>query len=1033
MLAAYLALGYPGAYEAALREMRETYDVEDFSWLEFHCGPVPNPLNPRGDADGDGFLNHQEWDYLRLYENNPVTLTDDYAAWVLDPEQHPTVPVDCIPKTTVRIDVTGQGWVYPGVGDHQFATYAQTCAFNCPVTAPLECENNTIALTADPAAGWIFDGWRGEVPDNILALSNPEDPAYDPARAAAMDRDDNPTIELTMQKSRWIKARFVYFPGYDALDLVEDLGHFLVSTGINEEASDVWNLNHDRGDYHYDVSDTVYTGDGIPDAAEFYLLQELLLNRTYDRSNSGGAAHGEIIDAFSANLLQTEADLGSVADAHAVRTVAAYMTMGSYALTRMITAAVRDTWSIELDAQEYDTRGHRHFHSEGDVDGDADTNLMEWIFARDDNPGDAEAQVAAYAARAMDQTLTGAEPEGSPEGSPEGEGTPEGEGMQEGEGAGEGEGEPNECRCTNDANIGTATFTLIADAGLEVSATLLSTGGTCQDRALTGAGDVVKKGSDIRVSAKTASGAKAKFYKWSAPGTFINGSDSATEVFTITQNTTTVTATAPYNTIDAPKTHSRYVTLGGPYVLVTYNVSSSGLGEDAQYIQCIPHPTYENMNRYLVPEGLQLGLYADILVEGVSAGASWHGFPNPPYTTQMDSLSAAVSVGSISSVDFEINAGPLGPTWNHLAQPDGQGLAMLGCGEHARFVGSVTGGQSWTFLAFNAKPRPGWLFDYWLDEDTCQIASSLSVVSWIVNRESNYTAVFRKLHTLTIERAGRYGADQVPPSCLGYVVTDPITDMKKFYGPASTLLDPPIVTLVANANTPYSFLTWRGEGEAWYENETPGTDPSHELLKEDPGTNGVDPFYNHATIKIRMDKARTLEAQFCACVHLGTSNSGSLKGDEYLNTGTFLDRFGTSRDTDLGGDAWGCAWYIHTKLNTLGWTWYNVNGAEIGAAGIVSFNDISNLHGGEWTGQQPLHRHENGLDVDLAYMATPGLNREFLDLLTDDYDIVRILYDARKISGNPQDFAHEGLTLTDDPVVHYNHWHVRYKDPDFCN
>ena len=70
-------------------------------------------------------------------------------------------------------------------------------------------------------------------------------------------------------------------------------------------------------------------GNGIPDKAEFLMLQKALQDRLLTHAMKAGIVHRTAWEVWEDNWMQAQADLPG-ADARLVRVVAAYMTLGDY-------------------------------------------------------------------------------------------------------------------------------------------------------------------------------------------------------------------------------------------------------------------------------------------------------------------------------------------------------------------------------------------------------------------------------------------------------------------------------------------------------------------------------------------------------------------------------------------------------------------------------------------------------------------------------------------------------------------------------
>jgi hypothetical protein len=238
-------------------------------------------------------------------------------------------------------------------------------------------QDTQVILTATPASGWAFLRWLGDV----HALENP--------------------VTVTVDATMTVIAEFIPLEHATGLDLVADLGDFLVATGDLVNAGDVLNLEFDRG------GDDASTGNGLPDAAEFMLLQAILERPTFNRSHFGGVGHQTIYGYWSHNLAQAETDL-PLADPAIQRAIAAYMTLGNDGHEAWAIAAADALESVTLDASEYQSsRGTMSLGHLADADGDGAWNRLEWVSVLDyyevTTPSMTEA--AIYVEWALDPTL----------------------------------------------------------------------------------------------------------------------------------------------------------------------------------------------------------------------------------------------------------------------------------------------------------------------------------------------------------------------------------------------------------------------------------------------------------------------------------------------------------------------------------------------------------------------------------------------------------------------------------------------------
>jgi hypothetical protein len=115
---------------------------------------------------------------------------------------------------------------------------------------------------------------------------------------------------------------------------------------------------------------------GIPDAAEFYLLQSILKEIYFDLSERGGVSHDDIWSIWSANLQQAQADLPAE-DSPIQNVIAGYMTLGDEGSVLLATRLAQDHCSVALSRDGYDTSA-RGLAPRGNADADGIPNAGEW-------------------------------------------------------------------------------------------------------------------------------------------------------------------------------------------------------------------------------------------------------------------------------------------------------------------------------------------------------------------------------------------------------------------------------------------------------------------------------------------------------------------------------------------------------------------------------------------------------------------------------------------------------------------------------
>ena len=212
-------------------------------------------------------------------------------------------------------------------------------------------------ITATPAPGWAFLNWEGGI--------------YWKER----------TLVLPMMMDYDLTARFVEAPSMGDLDLIGDLGFCLSGTGENVETYDLNN-------------------NGMPDAAELYLIEYILKNPEVRLQPSCGVTYGQVYNAWTANLSAARTDMNIFDESYGpvFRVVAGYMTLGDIDSTDGITQVIAARLGVGLQG-EYDRTLARYLKAKADADNDAAYNIEEWAYA---SPSNSLADVEAYAGMALD-------------------------------------------------------------------------------------------------------------------------------------------------------------------------------------------------------------------------------------------------------------------------------------------------------------------------------------------------------------------------------------------------------------------------------------------------------------------------------------------------------------------------------------------------------------------------------------------------------------------------------------------------------
>ena len=144
--------------------------------------------------------------------------------------------------------------------------------------------------------------WRPRGGSFVQMLSRND---WDPMRAGKLV---TPEIIVPLVGDTNLVVTFEYRPGIAQLDLVADLGAFLVAIGELSDPAHAVNNAWDRGVVSFVDGGPVFSGNGIPDAVEFKLLETVLKYATLDLGFEGGLMNGHAYQDWRYNLAQARAD-----------------------------------------------------------------------------------------------------------------------------------------------------------------------------------------------------------------------------------------------------------------------------------------------------------------------------------------------------------------------------------------------------------------------------------------------------------------------------------------------------------------------------------------------------------------------------------------------------------------------------------------------------------------------------------------------------------------------------------------------------
>ena len=697
------------------------------------------------DQDGDGLSNADEWSATLRYFNGADEQALMYHLAICLPDI-PGLSLECLENlhtVTVTVAVEGEGSVYLGdsttTTSWDFAKWATDCPDPCPAQGdpPPDCAYNQIALVAEPAEGWVFKGWQGQI---------------------GLSAADDPALILDMSESRRVVAQFVPEPEVSTQGLMADLARFLEVIGETETVE-----TFDLNEIVYDENgERVYVGNGIPDAAEFYLLQRVLESVNLSHARRSGMTHGGVCAAWTLNVAQAEADLSGAEEA-IINTVAAYMTLGDFKSATLIAQLVQTQlpppYNVTLDPDAYHRSRQRRLYYKRDADNDGYWNVDEWEAAW---TGDWAESLELFATQALD----GVPPAGA-------------------EGEGEGEGEiVFDCETCDCARV--TILSLLAPSPCKIRARLVP-----QDvelpLELEGFDEDVPLGQEIELTAEVDDG--YGLLMWGADNTMADASRQMKQSFVV-QGETVVYGlfirwelTVHYDTImlefEGPECEY------GAFVEAQEPGTVTVLG-----------PPYSSVRLAAKP------------LPGYRA-TGWMSFD---YALTRSRFCAHRAVGHVSAMATGAPPHPNRWTASVLCNASGGGLARIAAdyGGSAQFLGSATYDNSDGELTAHAEPFPGYEFVQW-----CQCPGWPSHVADHPSKfPQTLTAEFREKDEYQLIVETRLLGDGVPPpeGGGGSPPTAPYGYVQVHHAQAQ-YPDGEIVMLVAQANPGYTLVGWDGHGE----------------------------------------------------------------------------------------------------------------------------------------------------------------------------------------------------------------------------
>lgn len=296
--------------------------------------------NSEEDADGDGYTNREEWQFVCLFSALEPEREARFAAAIEDaniplgylanlPESASgkKVAVDAIPTTSIQIIITGKGSAYPGNGSHKFADKV----FKDDGTWDWS------SITVRPAAA---PGWELVPFDEFFFGGD------------FFKQEENGTgIILSMETSVALRFEFREAKKVLAVDLVDALKTFVEKYYPDQ---DPFTFDANALDYKDKVE--YPAPNGMPDAAELRLIQAILQTADYDEYGNLGTSFDEAMELWNANLPIAERALGDVgvAEPYLVHLLTAYATMGGYQDRGAIVAMLQKHKGLVIDSGQFE-------------------------------------------------------------------------------------------------------------------------------------------------------------------------------------------------------------------------------------------------------------------------------------------------------------------------------------------------------------------------------------------------------------------------------------------------------------------------------------------------------------------------------------------------------------------------------------------------------------------------------------------------------------------------------------------------------
>jgi hypothetical protein len=659
---------------------------------------------------------------------------------------------------------------------------------------------------------------------------------------------------------------------------------------------------------------------------------------------------------------------------------------------------------VTLDASEYQSsRGTMSLGHLADADGDGAWNRLEWVSVLDyyqvTTPSMTEA--AIYVEWALDPTL--------PTQVDIGLDLPDGDGTN-----------------WDYSYLPQGTVTFESAQGLPIEIRILDPPGREDVPVTIGEPVQIPLGAELLIT--LAPGADHDwFYTWSAPGNMIDGSAEKTERFRLMRSAT-------IKPVRRPVSNQSFTSPPGE---TGYTWEWSGVGAFGHLVT-----SGSGSAMVQVPEGAALKVRAYKLKEAPGGGGTSTAGDIKTYCQRWELYDTYYAgnyyvFGSSPAFGNFTYGYSITPIFGSVYAPHGWFTHRATCNEGgAAYIAATS--PAWNdyiapVLLESARvpaPAPEDPTIYLIETDVIpEPGYQFSGAEWDENGPPNrYTAEIgsRSVKCTVIQLGSLIITVNCEEGCkpveAGMVFADPAW---RYYGPND------LANVYASSQIYHRFVRWSGQGTVFLPGFPDVPDLDNPVNAE--GCKEADIYILFDSDPQKFPDIRFLTAIFGHCLHGGLPNGtegqrnlnlpnpeGYLKGDVRMPNPLpeGLGRYPAERDE--GGDDWGSHHYIHQKLIDAGATWHALHPDH-----PILFNDISK-QGGGYFGRAS---HQNGLDVDVAYLFTNNAydrnrSQALIELFAGDAACQYIGVDRGMIT----------IPEGSGPIRHWDghdgHFHIRYFDPD---